>query len=146
MRRMQDKPVYSTDPNFCPACRRSPCLCADPQAVKKRQPEPLRISFVRGVKGSGVTRVERLILHPTLKEEMLSALKKCLGCGGAVKEGSLELQGDHRDFLETELKSQGYRIKGGRVAVGATKAGHRQQTLERSWWTPWRLSPGAPLR
>lgn len=108
---MEERPVYSTDPGFCAACRRSPCCCADPKAVKKRQPEPLRLSFVRSNKGSGVTRIERLVMHPTLKAQLLSRLKKRLGCGGAVKEGDLELQGDHRDFLEAELKAEGYRIK-----------------------------------
>ncbi len=108
---MEDRPIYSTDPAFCPACRRSPCCCGDSSALRKRQPEPLRLSFQRGAKGSGVTRVERLVLHPTLKVRLLSDLKKRLGCGGALKEGALEFQGDHRDFLEAELKAQGYRVK-----------------------------------
>ncbi len=89
---MADKTVFSTDPGF-------------------RQPEPLRLSFQRGSKGSGVTKVERLILHPTLKEQLLSAFKKRLGCGGAIKEGALEIQGDHRDFIEAELVKQGYKVK-----------------------------------
>ncbi|OGR86670.1 MAG: hypothetical protein A3J74_10275 [Elusimicrobia bacterium RIFCSPHIGHO2_02_FULL_57_9] len=108
---MEQRPVYSTDPSFCAACRRSPCCCGDPQAVKKRQPEPLRLSFTRSNKGSGVTRIERLIMHPTLKAELLSRFKRRLGCGGAVKDGTLELQGDHRDILEAELKAEGYQIK-----------------------------------
>lgn len=89
---MSDKVVFSTDPGF-------------------RQPEPLRLSFQRGAKGSGVTRVERLIMHPTLKEQLLSQLKKRLGCGGAIKDGNLEFQGDHRDVVEAELVKQGYRVK-----------------------------------
>ncbi len=75
------------------------------------QPEPLRLMFSRNAKGSGVTRVERLIMHPTLKDQMLAQLKKKLGCGGAIKEGNLEFQGDHRDKLEKELLSQGYKVK-----------------------------------
>ena len=89
---MSDKIVFSTDPGF-------------------RQPEPLRLSFQRGAKGSGVTRVERLIMHPTLKEQLLSQLKKRLGCGGTIKDGNIELQGDRRDFVETELVKQGYKVK-----------------------------------
>ncbi|MBI4377319.1 MAG: translation initiation factor [Elusimicrobia bacterium] len=108
---MEERPVYSTDPDFCPTCRRSPCVCGEPSQLKKRQPEPLRLSFVRGQKGSGVTRVERLVMHPTLKEQWLSRLKKRLGCGGVIKEGALEFQGDHRDFLESELRAQGYQVK-----------------------------------
>ena len=89
---MSDKTVFSTDPGF-------------------RQPEPVRLSFHRGAKGSGVTRVERLIMHPTLKDQLLSSLKKRLGCGGTVKDGSLELQGDRRDVIEAELLKQGYKVK-----------------------------------
>jgi len=89
---MTDKTVFSTDPGF-------------------RQPEPLRLSFQRGAKGSGVTRVERLIMHPTLKDQLLSQLKRRLGCGGAIKDGNLEFQGDHRDVVEAELVKQGYKVK-----------------------------------
>ncbi len=66
---------------------------------------------MRGAKGSGMTVVEGLILHPTLKEEMLKSFKKRLGCGGTIKGGVIEIQGDRRDFLEAELKAQGYRVK-----------------------------------
>ena len=76
-----------------------------------RQPEPVRLSFSRGAKGSGVTRVERLVLHPTLKDQLLSKLKKHLGCGGALKDGTFEFQGDHRDKLEAYLSAGGYRVK-----------------------------------
>lgn len=73
--------------------------------------EPLHLRFQRVSKGAGVTRVERLNLHPTLKERLLSELKKRLGCGGAVKAGVLEFQGDHRDKLEAELIARGYPVK-----------------------------------
>lgn len=76
-----------------------------------RQPEPVRLSFQRGAKGAGVTRLERLILHPTLKEQVLAELKKRLGCGGTLKEGAFEFQGDHRDRLEKLLIADGYQVK-----------------------------------
>lgn len=108
---MEQRPVYSSDPGFCPACRRSPCCCSDPAKLKSRQPDPLKLSFQRGGKGNGVTRVEKLILHPTLKEQLLSKLKKRLGCGGAIKDGAIEIQGDHRDFIQAELEKEGYKVK-----------------------------------
>lgn len=109
---MADRIVYSTDPAWkppCEACSQSPCVCAD--KARRRQPEPLRLLFQRQGKGAGVTRVERLNLHPYLKEELLKKLKKRLGCGGAVKDGALELQGDHRDLVEAELVREGYKVK-----------------------------------
>lgn len=95
---MSDKVVYSTDPEWG-------------KKGTPRQPEPVRLSFQRGGKGSGVTRLERLVMHPALKDQLLARLKKRLGCGGTVKDGVLELQGDRRDFLEAELVAQGYKVK-----------------------------------
>ncbi|MEK7373705.1 MAG: hypothetical protein AABZ85_01580 [Thermodesulfobacteriota bacterium] len=42
---------------------------------------------------------------------MLGKLKKRLGCGGALKNGTFELQGDHRDKLEPIMLADGYRVK-----------------------------------
>lgn len=106
---MADKPVYSTDPEFCASCRRSPCTCADP--LKRRQPEPVRLEFRRGAKGSGVTALTRLNMHPSLKEKLLSDLKRRFGCGGTLKDGNLELQGDRRDALEAWMLAEGYKVK-----------------------------------
>lgn len=109
---MGNKLVYSTDPSWkppCEACGRTPCACADP--VKRRQPEPVRVFFQRLGKGSGVTRIERLNMHPQGKEDFLRALQKKFGCGGTVKLGAIELQGDRRDAVEAELVRQGYKVK-----------------------------------
>jgi len=104
-----DKLVYSSDPDFCSACGRSPCACAD--KLKRRQPEPVRLSFSRVSRGSGMTRIEKLNLHPRLKEHLLKELKKRCGCGGTIKDGVLELQGDRRDFVQRKLESEGYKVK-----------------------------------
>lgn len=110
-----DNIVYSTDPNWeppCPACHKSPCACAQRAAAgKPKQAEPVRIQFRRGHKGSGMTVISRLQMHPAGKEELLSKFKKKLGVGGTVKLGELELQGDRRDAVEAELKALGYKIK-----------------------------------
>lgn len=95
---MSDRPVYSTDSDWG-------------KQGTPRQPEPVRLRYLRGAKGSGITRVERLVMHPTHKDQMLSALKKHLGCGGTLKDGVFEFQGDHRDKLEKHLIGQGYKVK-----------------------------------
>lgn len=71
----------------------------------------VRVGFFPGVKGSGVTRVERLNMHPREKEWLLAEWKKRLGCGGAVKDAVIELQGDHRQFVEGELKAKGLNVR-----------------------------------
>ena len=127
---MPDKLVYSTDPAWksrCKKCERTPCVCAvpaplsDPPTLRRvvsgveprsdRQSEPLRLSFARGAKGSGVTRIDRLAANPQHKLDLLKTLKRLLGCGGAVKGGVLEIQGDHRDRIEKELVALGYRVR-----------------------------------
>jgi translation initiation factor 1 len=50
------------------------------------------------------------LAEPTLKV-LAGALKKRCGCGGTIKDGIIEIQGDHRDTLLLELQSRGYRVK-----------------------------------
>lgn len=75
------------------------------------QVEPVRISLRKGHKGAGMTLIEKLPMHPAGKEELLRKFKQRLGVGGTVKFGVLELQGDQRDFVQSELISLGYKIR-----------------------------------
>ncbi len=79
--------------------------------MSRPQPDPVYISFVRQGKGSGVTRVEKLVMHPSLKEALLRELKKRFACGGTISAGALELQGDHRGAVEAELRARGYELR-----------------------------------
>ncbi|HBL18446.1 MAG TPA: stress response translation initiation inhibitor YciH [Elusimicrobia bacterium] len=78
---------------------------------RRPQPGPVYLSFVRGGKGSGVTRIERLVLHPRLKEHLLQRLKKRFACGGTIKDGVLEVQGDRRDLVAADFAAEGYLVK-----------------------------------
>jgi len=44
-------------------------------------------------------------------ESLATRLKKLCGAGGAVKDGTIEIQGDHRDRLVAELCKLGYEAK-----------------------------------
>jgi translation initiation factor 1 len=44
-------------------------------------------------------------------DEHASDLKRLCGAGGAVKEGALEIQGDHRDRIADHLRGLGYSVK-----------------------------------
>lgn len=44
-------------------------------------------------------------------EALATRLKKLCGAGGAVKDGNVEIQGDHRDRLVAELQKLGFEAK-----------------------------------
>jgi predicted translation initiation factor SUI1 len=58
-----------------------------------------------------VTIISDLPLDETSLAELTTKLKTRLGTGGTVKDGRIEIQGDHRDRIGTELEGMGYRVK-----------------------------------
>jgi len=55
--------------------------------------------------------VSGLPLSGQALETLATNLKKLCGAGGAVKDGRIEIQGDHRDRLVEELVRLGYEAK-----------------------------------
>ena len=66
----------------------------------------------KGRGGKTVTIVDGLPRNPSFLEDLAHALKRACGTGGAVREGSLELQGDVRERLRDLLARKGFVIKG----------------------------------
>jgi translation initiation factor 1 len=66
---------------------------------------------VAGRSGKAVSVITGLPLAPPELEELATKLKKLCGAGGAVKDGVIEIQGDHRDRLVAELQKLGYDAK-----------------------------------
>ena len=106
--------VYSSElGRICPDCGKpaTGCVC---------RKKPARTA------GDGIVRVQReskgrggktvtVITGIPLDDEALKALagelKRRCGTGGTVKDGTVEIQGDHRELLVTELEKRGYRVK-----------------------------------
>ncbi len=65
----------------------------------------------KGRRGKGVTTVFELALNATQMAELATLLKNKIGTGGAVKDGQIEIQGDHRDRVCAELEKLGYKTK-----------------------------------
>jgi len=64
-----------------------------------------------GRSGKGVAVITGLPLSGEELENLATRLKKLCGAGGAVKDGTIEIQGDHRDRLVAELVKMGYDAK-----------------------------------
>lgn len=65
----------------------------------------------KGRKGKTVTLVTGVPLGEEALHDLASDLKRLCGSGGAVKEGVIVIQGDHRDLLVEELKKRGFTVK-----------------------------------
>ena len=63
---------------------------------------------VGGRRGTSVTTVAGVPLDDAGLRELAGRLKKRCGVGGAVKDGVIELQGDHRDVVVEVLRAEGY--------------------------------------
>jgi translation initiation factor 1 len=106
--------VYSTEHGrMCPACGlpQAKCACGKGQAVSKGD-GTVRVGLeTKGRKGKGVTVISGLPLLPVELNALAKRLKQRCGSGGTVKEGSIEMQGDHRQVMVAELTGLGYRVK-----------------------------------
>jgi translation initiation factor 1 len=66
---------------------------------------------VKGRAGKGVTTVTGLPLSDADISALSTRLKKRCGSGGTVREGIIEIQGDHRDTIVAELIKMGWQAK-----------------------------------
>jgi translation initiation factor 1 len=66
---------------------------------------------VKGRRGKTVTTLSGLPLPEEDLRELAAELKRRCGTGGSVKQGVIEIQGDHRDVLIGELESRGFHVK-----------------------------------
>ena len=105
--------VYSTDSGrHCPDCGQpvAACLCKQSQL-----PAGDGIARVRretkGRGGKTVTTISGVPLAEEPLKDLASALKKRCGCGGSLKDGVIEIQGDHVELLLAELGKRGFQAK-----------------------------------
>ena len=105
--------VYRSDVGrICPGCQRAvaQCVCKDQRGKAVRPPAgPVRVS--RATQGRG-GKVVSVITGLALGEDELAALaaelKRRCGSGGTVRDGVIEIQGEHRDTLVAELVRRGH--------------------------------------
>ena len=107
--------VYSTDGGrMCPDCRRPVGACACRAATRAPGPPDgiVRVSRETGGRaGRTVTVVRGLPLEGAALAELARSLKAACGSGGTVRDGVLEIQGDHRDTVLARLEQAGLRAR-----------------------------------
>jgi translation initiation factor 1 len=65
---------------------------------------------VAGRRGKAVTTVSGVPLDDAGLRALAGRLKKRCGVGGSVKDGVIELQGDHREVVVEVLRSDGFDV------------------------------------
>lgn len=105
--------VYSTEHGkMCPVCAKpmSACVCRQAAVVAGDGVVRVRLE-TKGRKGKGVTLISGLPLAPPELMQIGKQLKQKCGSGGTVKDGVIEIQGDHCDGLVEALRKLGWNAK-----------------------------------
>jgi len=87
----------------------APSLTAPP-VPQCRDDGVVRVFREKGARGGKSVTVVRGLPAGDLNE-VGSDLKRHCGSGGTVKNGAVEIQGDHREKVAAHLRSRGYTVK-----------------------------------
>lgn len=115
---MPDRVVYSTDGGrvtHCPTCGQpyKQCRCGQPGTGPTRKSDGI-VRVMRDRKqrgGKTVTVINGVAGNEAELTALAQQLKKLCGSGGTVKDGNIEIQGDHCDKVMAKLTELGYKVK-----------------------------------
>ncbi|PWF44679.1 translation initiation factor Sui1 [Massilia glaciei] len=107
--------VYSTEVGrTCSACRRALAQCSCKASAKAVPVGDGAVRVSRQTKGRGgkcVTVVKGVALDATALAQLGKQLRTACGSGGTVKDGVIEVQGDHCKLIMATLKKLGHIAK-----------------------------------
>ena len=121
-----DRLVYSSEHGrVCPSCGRSETRCncrgkgararikaRDDAEAAKASDGIVRVGrSTKGRRGKIVSTVTGVPIDASELPGLVADLKRRCGTGGALKDGVIEIQGDHRDTLVEELEKRGFKVK-----------------------------------
>ena len=121
-----DRLVYSSEAGrICPACGRKISVCdcrgkgARARIAARDEAEAERASdgvvrVGRSTKGRGgkvVTTISGVPGGDEARKALAAELKRACGTGGSVKDGVIEIQGEHAETLAAELARRGFKVK-----------------------------------
>jgi translation initiation factor 1 len=109
----KDRVVYSTEHGkICPGCSNPVKQCTCRKQTASIGDGNVRVSREnKGRKGTGVTLIKGLAMDNTALKLMGKKLKAMCCSGGTVKDGIIEIQGDHIEHVIDYLKKQGVTAK-----------------------------------
>jgi translation initiation factor 1 len=82
-----------------------------PKAVRPQGDGVVRITLKRLGGGKTASVVTGIPLEEDEMKDLARSLKQKCGVGGSVKDFCIEIQGDKRNILKTELEKRGYSVK-----------------------------------
>lgn len=100
-------------PPTCDRCGKLEKECRCPPLPKPGIPpdqQTAQLSLEKRKRGKLVTVVRGLADDASLVA-LLAKLKSACGAGGTLKDGVLEIQGDHLERIEAMLLAEGFRVK-----------------------------------
>jgi translation initiation factor 1 len=116
---MPDRLVYSTDNgkvSTCSTCGQpyKKCRCGESASTTTTKKNDGIVRIMRDRKqrgGKTVTVIAGVPVNADALSALAQQLKKLCGSGGTVKDGTIEIQGDHCDKVQAKLTELGYKVK-----------------------------------
>ena len=107
------RPVYSSEHGrLCPGCGQPTASCQCQKTAVPLGDGKVRVCCERkGHGGKTVTVISGLPLDAAALTSLAGELKRRCGCGGTIKAGKIEIQGDHVVLLLDELLKRGFAAK-----------------------------------
>ena len=95
--------------DICPKCGLPKEICVCEEIARERQNITIAVDQRRY--GKVMTIVDGLDPHDLDLDTLISNLKSKCACGGTIKEGKIELQGDHRTKVKEALEKMGFTVE-----------------------------------
>jgi len=95
--------------DICPKCGLPKEICVCEEIAREQQ--NITIAIDRKKKKKMMTIVDGLNPHDLDVDSLISNLKSICACGGTIKDGKIELQGDHRSKVREALEKMGFAVE-----------------------------------
>ena len=95
--------------DICPKCGLPKEICVCEEIAREQQ--NITVAVDRRRYGKMMTVVDGLNPHDLDLDSLISDLKSTCACGGTIKEGRIELQGDHRPKVKKALDKLGFIVE-----------------------------------